>query len=762
MDTSITSGISMLLASYFKINPANIFVLQPLITQTVSLVHNFEFDMLDGFNEFMASVPTYTYTIILLVMLFCYLGRNKIVWWYNRVYDYFDNTTTFQIYDARRINSILDELITIKSVNKSDLNIGTNVLLKRNNDGYFLNEYPTKFTYFKFEINDNFVDGYVMVSFVDTKEIAKTKDKEENVINVKQPLLTIRLNKKMSYNKFIKMVDKKYDEKCSDNRKKNIRIYCDTYKGNNLAFGVSSMLYEVKTINHNPTKFINNYFHYNKAFINNLTNIKRINLLLHGPNGCGKSKLINILAKIMQRHVIIINIINMKLDNLVSAMTGKINGNKEGGKKIIVIENIDEVINYLLIKENNINRNIQTLLTNKKNTVNITEYYKTMDDKITINELMNLLLPINPPSNRWVIATTNNYEEIKSKVPQLFTPGRLTPFEFKYVDQDVFNQITNKYYNVTNIIIIPTNHTVPTSQIIECAKLYRQNVNGFRQEMIKIFDKNQEDIAEKITLYGSKVMIDKNEINEIVTTFYETYRNKYNKQDIINEYFSNDIDNILNYINNLDSFNLILHGPPGTGKSKLIEVIAKVKERHLLSICLKNHNKYETNNFLSCPTINGKTYNPNEVIIVLEEFDQTFFDLIKKEEALSKANTTQEAFIKCRDELYMGDLLEIFQSSIPRPGQIIIATSNHYEEMKDIKPALFRPGRLTPILINYINQQTFDTLVKHYFNVPNTIVLPDNHKIPTSQLTEFALLSNGDYSVFKHNITKVIDTTCHS
>jgi len=66
--------------------------------------------------------------------------------------------------------------------------------------------------------------------------------------------------------------------------------------------------------------------------------------------------------------------------------------------------------------------------------------------------------------------------------------------------------------------------------------------------------------------------------------------------------------------------------------------------------------------------------------------------------------------------LVVGDLLELFQGPVPIKGRMIIATSNNYEKMREILPALFRPGRLTPIYFDYIDWNSFVELCNYYFN----------------------------------------------
>jgi hypothetical protein len=49
------------------------------------------------------------------------------------------------------------------------------------------------------------------------------------------------------------------------------------------------------------------------------------------------------------------------------------------------------------------------------------------------------------------------------------------------------------------------------------------------------------------------------------------------------------------------------------------------------------------------------------------------------------------------ENIALDDLLTIIQGPVPLNRAIIIATTNKYDEINKMCPALFRPGRLTPI-----------------------------------------------------------------
>jgi hypothetical protein len=89
------------------------------------------------------------------------------------------------------------------------------------------------------------------------------------------------------------------------------------------------------------------------------------------------------------------------------------------------------------------------------------------------------------------------------------------------------------------------------------------------------------------------------------------------------------------------------------------------------------------------------------------------------------------------DLLRMNDLLELFQGPIPIKDRIIIATTNHFQRIREYLPALFRPGRLTSLEFKYLDWETFCELCEYYFKEVPAVAFEIT--IPTSQLIEIAV-----------------------
>jgi len=312
-----------------------------------------------------------------------------------------------------------------------------------------------------------------------------------------------------------------------------------------------------------------------------------------------------------------------------------------------------------------------------------------------------------------------------------------------------------------------------SGNIVSYAKLlrvaheyYTKWVADYNERIVKLYGVNV------FLKYSEKEGITSENVSSVIL---EIPRREYNRNVYFENYFS-PLKAVLMEYCKLDQCNLLLYGPPGTGKSVLIHTMAMYTERHIVNVDLTVLTKKNAYQILACACISNFTRLPHQYIIVFEEFDNTIRVLIERERVrqLEERNAKKKGAFKFAkymsstvstvkenpddsQMLRISDLLALFQSCIPRKGQMLIATTNHYEKMRSTLPALFRPGRMTPILIDYADRKTVSELVVHYF--PDTIeipILPRDHRLPTSQIIELAKVHHADYTQFEQGIRKAL------
>ena len=261
-----------------------------------------------------------------------------------------------------------------------------------------------------------------------------------------------------------------------------------------------------------------------------------------------------------------------------------------------------------------------------------------------------------------------------------------------------------------------------------------------------------------------------------VVTFYKGPKTslKERKKTFIDSFFHKEKKRLWNTLKNVhyhpekyESYgqspriNLLLHGPPGSGKSSMIFRLARCLERDIISIDLRDtDSKKQIYQIIQRPVVNGCNGQAKDVIIVLEEIDMAIKELNNrsmlkdklnialsstydkiinddKDDDISKLNRVRSEYPS--ERFVLRDLLDIFQGTIPVNGSIIIATTNKFNEIKNICPELFRNGRMTPVYFGYLDKKYIQKMSKYYFGRELDIKLKDKPNIPTSTIVELAM-----------------------
>ncbi|MDD4930735.1 MAG: AAA family ATPase [Candidatus Colwellbacteria bacterium] len=218
----------------------------------------------------------------------------------------------------------------------------------------------------------------------------------------------------------------------------------------------------------------------------------------------------------------------------------------------------------------------------------------------------------------------------------------------------------------------------------------------------------------------------------------------------------------------------LIYGPPGTGKSSFVYRVAMCLQRHVVSIDIRGMKKRSAIfAAMRKPYINKTTYTePCNVVYLFDEIDLALVELYNREKKRQKVTEDwmkimkNSSVIKKREmssdssdiikddykdvslETMMGDsgddmtshdLLEFFQGPIPYKGAIFMATTNKFEEIKRMCPALVRPGRLTPIEFGNPDSATVKEISQFHFGKEVDISDDYSPTISSSQIMQYVL-----------------------
>uniref|UniRef100_A0A6C0BKW8 AAA+ ATPase domain-containing protein n=1 Tax=viral metagenome TaxID=1070528 RepID=A0A6C0BKW8_9ZZZZ len=119
---------------------------------------------------------------------------------------------------------------------------------------------------------------------------------------------------------------------------------------------------------------------------------------------------------------------------------------------------------------------------------------------------------------------------------------------------------------------------------------------------------------------------------------------------------------------------LMFHGPPGTGKTSMINIIATTLHRDIYYLILDSIDSDDA--FITCITAV-----PDTALLVIEDIDRMRF--IQGDKSYPSSSESSG--------VTMATFLNVMDGFLSKEGRIVILTANHPEE---INPVIVRPGRI--------------------------------------------------------------------
>jgi hypothetical protein len=211
-----------------------------------------------------------------------------------------------------------------------------------------------------------------------------------------------------------------------------------------------------------------------KDLIKSLGLPNKLNVLLYGEPGTGKSTTIQAIATYLQKDIYYVDLKNIKTNQELQMMFEYVNKNANGA--IVVCEDIDAMTNIVLKRENKVNE------------FKVNDLVNNTNSKLSLEYLLNILQGTLTMDDSIFLVTTNHIDHLD---PAFYRDGRFDlKIELKLCDKYQINQIYNKMIGreIEREVIkkIPENKFSPAT-IIFHIKNYIFNVDMKDEEILRPF-----------------------------------------------------------------------------------------------------------------------------------------------------------------------------------------------------------------------------------------------------------------------------------
>ena len=358
------------------------------------------------------------------------------------------------------------------------------------------------------------------ISQNDSSKTNKNNNTNTNTIEIKLYSYVSSLH---TIKKYIDDLTDKYRQSIETKRSTQKFIYTlmtTTYESTKYVCWRESVINNSRTFNNiffeNKHEVINkiNFFINNKKWYATKGIPYTLGFGLHGVPGTGKTSFIKALANYTNRNIVILSFKLIKTKKQLSDFFFENTYNSLNKKncigfsdKIIVIEDIDAQGDIVMERSNKHNINIFENITEKSNVgdviKNIIDHDKhaehkiistclapIQEDKITLDDILNLWDGIEEHSGRIMVISSNHYAKLDSALTR---PGRIDiTIEMKKVSHNIIKEMYEYLYeeeiNVELLYKIKEYHFSP-AEIVNMFLLYKNDKDIFMNTLIELSNK---------------------------------------------------------------------------------------------------------------------------------------------------------------------------------------------------------------------------------------------------------------------------------